>query len=296
MQLPGMGDFVPVPLQDNGIDIREILQSGRIPGGGYSTEVGGEPIRITVSRRSVDDDGTFLVETGNWMLQFFVAGAVLRPSAAVDVVRRAAPVNLGATYIYAPDIETMRPIHVVAAFFSNSGPMIDAPPDFDWWKHSNIHRDFSVHRISGTVDEPRPVYRSLNHSFYLPHMDRRGRYWNLRLAGPPESSGLGETFVATVGALSRWSAIKSDIKPLALQWLHDGIVRFTFQRIRNQRCFQLEIELPDHNQMTFGRFFLPGGGPIVREPAQFAAGLASRLRELSAASYSLMGTECDCVE
>lgn len=165
MQLPGMGDFVPVPLQDNGIDIREILQSGRIPCGGYSTEVGGEPVLITVSRRSVDDDGTFLAETGNWMLQFFVAGAVLRPSAAVDVVRRAAPVNLGATYIYAPDIETMRPIHVVAAFFSNSGPMIDAPPDFDWWKHSNVHRYFSVHRIAGTLDELMPVYRSLNHSF-----------------------------------------------------------------------------------------------------------------------------------
>ena len=289
-----MGEFGAVPVGDNGIDIPEILQGGRIPGGGYSAEVGGEPVRITVGRRFVDDDGTFVVAAGNRMLQFVVTGAELRPSTAIDVVRGAAPVNLGAIYIYVPDIETARPRHVVAAFFSDSGSMIDAPPDFDWWKHSNLHRDFSVHRVGGSLDALIPVYRSLNRSFYLPHMDRRGRYWKLRVVRPPESSGLGETFAATVGALSRRSAIRSDIQPLALEWLHDGIVRFTFQRIRKQRCFQLEIDLPDHNQMTFGRFFLLGG-PIIREPAQFAAGLTSRLRELSAASYSLTGTECDCL-
>ena len=284
-----MGEFGPVPVGDNGIDIPAILQGGRTPRGGYSAEVGGEPVRITVNRRSVDDDGTFVVATGNRMLQFVVTGAVPRPSTAIDVVRGAAPVNLGAIYIYVADIETTQSIHVVAAFFSDSGSMIDAPPDFDWWKHSNL-RDFSVHRLGGTFDALMPVYRSLNRSFYLPHMDQRGRYWKLRVVGPPESSGLGETFAATVGALSRRSAIRSDIKPFALEWLHDGIVKFTFQRIRKQRCFQLEINLPDENQMTFGRFFLPGGGPIIREPAQFAAGLTSRLRELSAASYSLTGT------
>ena len=291
-----MGEFGPVPVGDNGIDIPAILQGGPIPGGGYSTEVGGEPVRITVNRRSVDDDGTFVIATGNRMLQFIVTGAVLRPATAIDVVRGAAPVSLGAIYIYVPDVETTRPIHVVAAFFSDSGSMIDAPPEFDWWKHSNLPRDSSVHRAGGSLDKLMPVYRSLNHRFYLPRMDQRGRYWNLRVVRPPESSGLGETFTATVGALSRRSAIRSDIQPLALEWLHDGILKFTFQRIRKQRCFQLEIELPDHNQMTFGRFFLPGGGPIIREPAQFAAGLTSRLRELSAASQSLMGTECDCVE
>ena len=290
-----MGEIGAVPVGDNGIDIQAILQGGRIPGGGYLSEVGGEPVRITVNRRCVDDDGTFVVATGNRMLQFFVTGAVLRPSAAVDVVRGAAPVNLGAIYIYVPDAETTRPRHVVAAFFSDSGFMIDAPLDFDWWKHSSLPRDFSVHSLGGTLDALMPVYRSLNRNFYLPHMDRRGRYWELRVVRPPESSGLGETFAATAGALSRRSAIRSDIQPLALEWLHDGIVRFTFQRIRKQHCFQLEIELPDHNQMTFGRYFLLGG-PIIREPDQFAAGLASRLRELSAASYSLMGTECDCVD
>ncbi|WP_075836347.1 MULTISPECIES: hypothetical protein [unclassified Rhodococcus (in: high G+C Gram-positive bacteria)] len=291
-----MGEFGPVPVGDNGIDIPAILQGSPIPGGGYLSEVGGEPVRITVNRRCVDDDGTFVVATGNRMLQFVVTGAVLRPSTAVDVVRGAAPVSLGAIYIYVSDVETTQSIYVVAAFFSDSGSMIDAPPEFDWWKHSNLHRDFSVHRIGGTLDALMPVYRSLNHRFYLPHMDRRGRYWKLCVVRPPESSGLGATFAATVSALSRRSAISSDIKPLALEWLHDGIALFTFQRIRKQRCFQLEIDLPDHNQMTFGGFFLPAGGPIIREPAQFAAGLTSRLRELSAASYSLMGTECDCIE
>ena len=50
------------------------------------------------------------------------------------------------------------------------------------------------------------------------------------------------------------------------------------------------------NQMTLGRFLLPGGGPIVREPAQFAAGFVYRLYEASAASYSLFGTEVVCDE
>lgn len=110
-------------------------------------------------------------------------------------------------------------------------------------------------------------------------MERRGRYWTLRVTAPPESSGLGEAFAATLGVVSCRSAIRSDIRSLGLEWLHGGVVRFPFQRILKKRCFHLEFEIPSVNQMTFSRFLLPGGGPIVRDPAQFAAGFVYRLYE-----------------
>ena len=225
------------------------------------------------------------------MLGFIVTDSVLQPSTAIDVVRHAAPINLGPVYIYVPDLEETWTRYLVAAFFSGSGTMIEAPQDFDWRKYSNMFRDFSVFRADGIRGSLLPVYRSLNRDFYQPYMDRRGRFWRMRVTAPPESSGLGETFAATLGVLSRRSAIRSDVRALALEWLHGGIVRFSFQRILEQRYFQLEIEIPSTNQMTFGRFFLPGGGPLVREPTQFAAGLVSWLYEASAASYSLSGTE-----
>ncbi|MFI7166560.1 hypothetical protein ACIBM3_29285 [Rhodococcus erythropolis] len=285
----------PVPLGADGIDIQAILRGSRIPQPGYRTEFGGNPVRITVNRRCVDDDGTFIPDTGNRMLSFAVTDSVLQPSTAIDVVRHAAPVNLGPVYIYVPDLEKTWSRYLVAAFFSGSGSMTEAPPDFGWRKYSNMFRDFSVHRADNILGPLTPVYHSLNHDFYQPYMDRRGRYWALRVTAPPESSGLGEAFAAALGALSRRSAIRSDIRALALEWLHGGIVRFTFQRILKQRCFRLEFEIPSVNQMAFGRFLLPGS-PIIREPAQFAAGLVYRFYEASAASYSLFGTEVVCDE
>ncbi len=285
----------PVPLGADGIDIQAILRGSRIAQPGYRTEFGGTPVRITVSRRCVDDDGTFIPDTGNRMLSFAVTDSVLQPSTAIDVVRHAAPVNLGPVYIYVPDLEKTCSRYLVAAFFSASGSMTEAPPDFDWSKYSNMFRDFTVYRADKILGPLTPVYHSLNRDFYQPYMDRRGRYWTPRVTAPPESSGLSEAFAATLGALSRRSAIRSDIRSLALEWLHGGIVRFTFQRILKKRCFQLEFEIPSLNQMTFGRFLLPGS-PIIREPAQFAAGFVARLYEASAASYSLFGTEVVCDE
>lgn len=286
----------PVPLGADGIDIQAILRGSRIPQPGYRAETGGTPVRITVNRHCVDDDGTFIPDTGNKMLSFAVTDSVLQPSTAIDVVRHAAPINLGPVYIYTPDLEKTWSRHRVAAFFSASGTMTEAPPDFDWRKYSNMFRDFTVYRADKILGPLTPVYRSLNRDFYQPYMDRRGRYWTPRVTAPPESSGLGEAFAATLGAVSRRSAIRSDIRPLALEWLHGGVVRFTFQRILKKRCFQLEFEIPSLNQMTFGRFLPPGFSPIIREPAQFAAGFVYRLYEASAASYSLFGTEIVCDE
>lgn len=291
-----MGELQPVPVGDDGIDIQAILRGSRIPQPGYRAEIGGTPVRITVARRCVDDDGTFIPDTGNRMLSFAVTDSVLQPSTAIDVVRHAAPVNLGPVYIYVPDLEKTWSRYLVAAFFSGSGTMTEAPPDFDWRKYSNMFRDFTVYRADKILGPLTPVYHSLNRDFYQPYMDRRGRYWTLRVTAPPESSGLGEAFAATLGALSRRSAIRSDIRPLALEWLRGGIVRFTFQRILKKRCFQLEFEIPSLNQMTFGRFLPPGCSPTIREPAQFAAGFVYRLYEASAASYSLFGTEVVCDE
>ncbi len=223
------------------------------------------------------------------MLSFAVTDSVLQPSTAIDVVRHAAPINLGPVYIYTPDLEKTWSRYHVAAFFSGSGTMIEAPPDFDWRKYSNMFRDFTVYRADTILGPLTPVYRSLNRDFYQPYMDRRGRYWTPRVTAPPESSGLGEAFAATLGAVSRRSAIRSDIRALALEWLHGGVVRFTFQRILKKRCFHLEFEIPSLNQMTFGRFLLPGGGPIVREPGQFAAGCFHHGEEDDSFAQALRG-------
>lgn len=95
-----MREFQSVPVGDGGIDIQAILRGSRVPHSGYSAEVGGKPVRIGVSQRSVDDDGTFVPATGNSMLGFVVTDSVLQPSTAINVVRHAAPINLGPVYIY----------------------------------------------------------------------------------------------------------------------------------------------------------------------------------------------------
>lgn len=181
-----MNDFDPAPVGDNGIDIQEILQGSRTPVGGYSAEVCSAPVEITASRHCVDGDGdgTFVAETGNRMPQFAVTGTALRPTTAVGAVRRAAPVNLGPAYVYVPNAQTTESSYVVTSFFSDTGFMIEAPPDFDWWKYSNMFRDFSVSRAGGTLDSLAPAYYSLNRSFYQPYMDWRGSYWNLRATAP----------------------------------------------------------------------------------------------------------------
>ncbi|MET4610404.1 hypothetical protein ABIC28_001382 [Rhodococcus sp. PvR044] len=292
----GNGYLDPVPAGERGIDVPAILQGSRIPIGGYSTEVGGEPIRITVGRHCVDDDGTFVPEAGNIMIRFGVVDIAMRPCSAVRVVRLAAPVNLGPVYVYVPEAGATWSRYLVTAFFSGSGSMLEAPPNFDWRKYANVFGEFSVYRADGAQDQLTSVYRSMNRSFYHSYMDGRGRYWKLHVTPPPENSGLGEAFDATLGALSRRSAIRSNLRPIALEWLHGGIVKFTFQRIRTQRCFYLELEIPSVSQMRFGRFFLPGDMVLIREPDQFAAGLVSMLHERSAASRSLFGTECECVQ
>lgn len=66
--------------------------------------------------------------------------------------------------------------------------------------------------------------------------------------------------------------IRSNIRFLALEWLRGGIVRFTFQRIVKQQCFQAEFEIPNLNQMTFRRCLLPGCSPIIREPPRLPRG------------------------
>lgn len=277
-----MVERTPFPVDGEGIDVDAILRGLRPRAHEYSVDVEGEPATVRVSRWSVDDDGTFVPPTGNVMIRFDVAGAGLLPVRAVSAIRWIAPVNLAALYLYSHAAGSVGTRFEVAAFFSVSGTQIDAPSDFDWQKYAIRHSgSYTVYRTTVASEQPVGVYRSLDSRFYLPYLDRRGTYWSVRVVPPPAESGLGAAFEAARGALSRKAAIRSDIRPLALEWVPDSKVAFTFFLGRRQRCYRIELDLPTEHLMDEGR-------------AQFAAGLVSMLGELSAVSSSLFGVECEC--
>lgn len=289
-----MVERTPLPIGNEGIDIDSILKGLPPWAHGYSIDVDGGPVTIRVSKWSVDDDGTFVPPSGNVMIRFDVADLTLMPLRAVGAIRRAAPVNLAPLYLYSHDLGSAGTRFEVAALFSISGTQIDAPSNFDWQKHA-IRRpgSYTVYRTTVASEQPAEVYRSLDSRFYLPYMDRRGTYWDVRVAPPPEAAGLGASFDAALGALSRKAAIRSDIRPLALEWVRDSKVELTFLLVRRQRCYRIELEFPTGDHMAEGLFLLPGGMVLIREPAQFAAGLVWMLSERSAVSSSLFGVECE---
>lgn len=293
--VPEMVERTPLPIGNEGIDIEAILKGRRPWPYGYAIDVDGEPVTVRVSKWSVDDDGTFVPPSGNVMVRFDVAAAGLMPVEAVSAIRWAAPANLAALYLYSRDADSASTRFEVAAFFSASGIQIGAPSNFDWQKYAIRHPgSYAVYRTAVASEQPAEVYRSLDSRFYLPYMDRRGSYWDVRVVPPPEASGLGSSFDAAVGALSRRAAIRSDIRPLALEWVRERKVEFTFLLVRRQRCYRIELEFPTDDYMAGGRFLLPGGMVPIREPAQFAAGLVWMLYERSAVSSSLFGVECEC--
>ncbi|MCB8913885.1 hypothetical protein KUG88_27655 [Rhodococcus rhodochrous] len=291
-----MSERDPIPVGDDGIDVHAILD-GRLspPTHGYAVEVAGRPVTVWVDYRFVDDDGTFIPAHRNRMVRFHIFGTALRPLEAVHVVRSTAPVSLGPLYLYAPDRDRADRRFEVAVFFSAEDTQVDAPPDFDWQKRASRHPgSYIVYRSTVESDRLVEEYRSLNNRFYQPHMDHRGTYWDLRLQPPPEDSGLGASFAAAQAALSRKGVIRDDLRPLALEWVRETTVAFTFLRTRFRRCYRLEMQFPTDEQMRVGRFFLPGGMMDIREPDQFAAGLVSMLFERAAASLALGGSECVC--
>ncbi|MCA1004096.1 hypothetical protein LCL87_00055 [Rhodococcus hoagii] len=290
-----MVERTPLPIANEGIDIGAILRGHRPWPYGYAVDVDGEPATVRVSKWSVDDDGAFVSPSGNVMVRFDVAGADLIPVRAVSVIRWAAPVNLAALYLYSHAAGSVGTRFEVAAFFSSSCMQIDAPSNFDWQKYAIRHPgSYTVYRTTVASEQPANVYRSPDSRYYLPYLDRRGSYWDVRVVPPPEASGLGSSFDAALGALSRKAAIRSDIRPLALEWVRDSTVEFTFLLVRRQRCYRIELEFPTDDHMAGGRFLLPGGMVLIREPAQFAAGLVWMLYERSAVSSSLFGEECEC--
>lgn len=292
-----MREREPIPVGDDGIDVHAILDGRRRPAPhGYSVQVAGQPLTLWMNYKVVDDDGTFVPTQGNRMVRFHVLGTALMPLQAVRVVRSTAPVSLGPLYLYAPDPDTAGARFEVATFFSAENTQIDAPPDFDWQRWASRHPgSYTVYRTTAESDLLVEEYRSLNNRFYQPHMDRRGAYWNLRAQPPPENSGIGASFAAALEVLSRKGAIRSDLRPLALEWVHDTTVAFTFLRTHTHRCYRLEMQFPTDEQMRIGRFILPGDMVLIREPDQFAAGLVSMLFERAAASPALFGTECECL-
>lgn len=286
----------PIPVGDGGIDVHAILSGRRRPAPhGYAVEVAGRPVTVWVGHRVVDDDGTFAPAQGHCMVRFHIVGTALLPLEAVRVVRTTASVSLGPLYLYAPDPDTAGARFEVAAFFSAENTQIDAPPDFDWQKRASRHPgSYTVYRTTAESDLLVEEYRSLNSRFYQPHMDHRGTYWDLRIQAPPENSGLSASFAAARAALSRKGVIRSDLRPLALEWVHDTAVAFTFLRTGTHRCYRLEVQFPTDEQMRVGRFVLPGGMVLIRDSDQFAAGVVSMLFERAAASPALFGTECEC--
>lgn len=286
----------PMPVGDDGIDVHAILNGRRRPAPhGYAVEVAGRPVTLWMDYRVVDDDGTFVPAQGNTMVRFHIIGAALLPLQAVRVVRSTASVSLGPLYLYAPDPGSVDRRFEVAAFFSAENTPIDAAPDFDWQKRASRHPgSYTVYRTTAESDRLVEEYQSLNNRFYQPHMDHRGTYWDLHIQLPPENSGLGASFAAAQGALSRKGVIRGDLRPLALEWLHETTVAFTFLRTGTYRCYRLEMQFPTDEQMRVGRFVLPGGMGLIREPDQFAAGLVAMLFERAAASPALFGTECEC--
>ncbi|WP_051637658.1 hypothetical protein [Rhodococcus sp. UNC363MFTsu5.1] len=290
-----MAERTLLPVGDEGIDIDSILRGLRPWARGYSIDVDGGPVSIRLTKWSVDDGGTFVPSSGNVMIRFDVAGATLMPLRAIGAIRWAAPVNLAPLYLYSHGLGYASTRFEVAAFFSISGTQIEAPSNFDWQKHAIRHSgSYTVYRTTVASEQLAEVYRSLDSRFYLPYMDRRGTYWDVRVVPPPEDSGLGSSFDSALGALSRKAAIRSDIRPLALEWVCDSKVEFTFLLVRRQRCYRIELEFPTDDDMAGGRFLLPGDMVLIREPAQFAAGLVWMLYERSAVSSSLFGVECEC--
>ena len=278
------------------IDIPGILRGERIPRSGYSISSATGVENVIVQCFGVDDDGTFDISSGNRAVFFLAMSGARSAASTISMIRDSTSVALDTVYLYRLHTDVSTKVRFVA-FFSPSGDLITAPDDFDWSKYHQSLLGFSIRKTVYPFTEELDVYQRPKDGYYFPFMDKRGKFWDeISTKVPEEGPERAASFEALLGVISRRSAIRFDIRPISLKSKEVGKVSFVFQRIRENRCFSLEIEIPDQIQMKSGNFFIPGRTAPIKEPLQFAAGILAMLQEKAAGWMSMGGEEVDCRE
>ncbi len=278
------------------IDISGILRGERIPHSGFpiSSAMGVE--NVIVQCFSVDDDGTFDAPSGNRAVYFLAMSGTGSAASTISTIRNSTSVALDTVYLYRLHTDASQKVRF-ATFFSPTGDLITAPDDFDWSKYHQSSLGFTIVKTIYPFTEELDIYQRSESDYYFPFIDKRGKFWNeISTKFTEEDPERTAAFKALLGAISRKSAIRSDIRPISLKTKEVGKVSFTFKRVQENRCFSLEIELPDLNQMESGAFFIPGRTAPIREPLQFAAGVLAMLQERAAGWMSMGGDEVECRE
>lgn len=260
----------------------------------YSTTVSGHDAAIHVRRFQADDDGTFDSDHGNIGLIFSVENTEIQLKDRVTAIRSIVLEPIIPLYAYTPD-EMAGLQYPVCAFISAVGEVVEAPDDFDWWKYSNVHSDFSVHRVGRAVVDRLEVYRYISQHGELGQREKRGRYWlDVNVKHPPSGTDIEECFSALLGEVSRKGALGNNARVMSLSWTQDSEANLIIQRINSKRCYSVRVIFPTADEMQSGKFILPGSIVAVRSPFQFAAEYVSVLREFGAASTGFGGDECQC--
>lgn len=278
------------------IDIPGILRGERIPHSGYAIASATGVENVIVQCFSVDDDGTFDASSGNRAVYFLAMSPTRSAASTISMIRNSTSVALDIVYLYRLHTDAPTKVRFVV-FFSPSGDLIAAPDDFDWSKYHQSSIGFTIYKTIYPFIEEFDVYERQKNGNYFPFMDKRGKFWNdISTKAPKSDSERVAAFEALLGVISRRSAIRFDIRPISLKSEKVGKVSFIFQRIREKRCFSLEIEIPDQIQMKSGKFFIPGRTFPIKEPLQFAAGILAMLQERAAGWMSMGGDEVECRE